>query len=88
MAAGWCYIYVDQAGSATDDAGGILEECRGGSKSRMGAAAWKLVLPNIFHYNISLLLTLLDFTHFDLFFPVLCLQGLMGQGKEGLVMVL
>lgn len=46
---GTVYVHAHQAGSATDDAGGILEGCRVGSKSRVGAAAWKLALPNASH---------------------------------------
>lgn len=42
---------------------------QGGSKSRVGTAAWKLVLPNIFHYNILLVYEFASLYPFGMIFP-------------------
>lgn len=73
------HVHADQAGSATDDAGGVLEGCRGESKSRVGAAAWKLVLPNIFYYNISLAFNFARLYPFS-FFSCFMFAGFDGVG--------
>lgn len=61
----------------------------GGHESRVGAAAWKLVLPNVFRYNTSFAFNFARLHPFwFLFPPVLYLLCLTGCRDEGLVVVL
>lgn len=46
---------------------------QGGSESRVGTAAWKLALPNIFHYNTLLVYEFASLYPFRIIFsPVFC----------------
>jgi len=75
------YVHVDQAGSATDDAALAV---KAGWVQLPGS--WCCRIPSI--VTFLLLVTLLDFTHSDLFFPSLRLQGLVEWREERLVVVL
>lgn len=49
------------------------KDAGGGSESRVGTAAWKLALPNIFHYNILLVYEFASLYPFRMIFsPVSC----------------